>query len=79
MIRQNTIDLQSNFNYFYETIKNAEDFYQPIKMIKTNTEKPWMTIEIKDLGINFYQNIIIQVRKYKKNKTILLCEFNVSI
>ena len=43
------IDLQSNFDRFYETIKNAEDFCQPIKMRKINIDKPWMTIEIKDL------------------------------
>ena len=48
-IHQNNSDLQCTFDRFYETIKNAEDFCQPIKMRKMNNDKPWMTKEIKDM------------------------------
>ena len=71
-IRQNNTDLQSNFDYFYQTIKNAEDFCQPIKMKKTNIDKPWMTIEIKDMikiRQKLYQQATVQ-------KSVELTKYN---
>ena len=71
-IRQNNTDLQSNFDYFYQTIKSSEDFCQPIKMKKTNIDKPWMTIEIKDMikiRQKLYQQATVQ-------KSVELTKYN---
>lgn len=42
-------DPQEATNDFYHTLKTAEDENQPLKVLKTKGDKPWMTLKIKKL------------------------------
>ena len=42
-------DPQSATDEFYSIMRTAEDLHQPIKMLRTRGDKPWMTLEIKRL------------------------------
>ena len=58
------IDLQTATDMFYATIKTAEDICQPLKYIKSKEDKPWMTLEIKEM-IQERQRLFHSNRKEK--------------
>ena len=42
---------QRAYDTFYDTLNNAQNLHQPLRMVKTKDDQPWMTAEIKQLII----------------------------
>ena len=58
---------KSATNELYSVMKAAEDLHQPIKMLRTRGDKPWMTLEIKHL-IQKWQRLHQQLAGLIKRK-----------